>query len=130
MGTQSCMLKICDNSRVELTGRPCKDLVKAKKTAVSIACITVSREGVRSWAFMECHFSRRGVLQQWICALRNTGNSTCLLSGKKRLVVGKESYISWNSGFEQLLQKYWCCITIAVYLLYLANSLPQRNKGL
>lgn len=67
------VLEICDNSRVELTGRLCKDRVKAKKKKMVTACITVCSERVKSWDFTDCHFSRRRLVQQlWNCPLRNT----------------------------------------------------------
>lgn len=68
---------------MELTGGPCKDRVKAKKKTMSTACITVSSEGVRSWAFMDCHLSRRLVPQQWNCLLRNTLATVLALSGEE-----------------------------------------------
>lgn len=51
---------------MELTGN---DRVKANKKIMSTACITVSSEGVRSWGFMDCHFSRRLVPQLWHCPI-------------------------------------------------------------
>lgn len=60
-----------------------------------------------------------------------TGNGTCLLSGEKRLVGGKESYICVNLGFEQWLEKYWCCNhSSSIFAVFSKLSLPQRNERL
>lgn len=77
------ILEICDNSRVEHAGRPCKDRVKAKKKPMSTACITVSSEGVRSWGFMDYHFGRRLVPRQRNCPLRDTLATVLALWGKE-----------------------------------------------
>lgn len=75
-------LKMCDNSRMELTGGPCKERVKAKEKDNVYSLHHC--EGVRSWAFMDCHLSRRRLVpQQWNCFLRNTLATALALSGKE-----------------------------------------------
>lgn len=72
--------------------------VKAKKKTMSTACITVSSEELGFYGLPFQQEKTRTTTVE-LPFEEYTGNSTCLFSGGKRLVVGKDSYIHWNLGF-------------------------------
>lgn len=133
-GTQSCRYwRSVITQRVELTGRPCKDRVKAKKKTMSTACITVSSEGVRSWAFIDCHFSSQWKKTRTITVKlpfeEYTGNGTCLLCREKRLVVGKELH-TLELGLQTVTWKVMVLYhSSSIFAVFSKLSFPQRNEG-
>lgn len=77
------ILEICDNSGLELIGRPCKDRVKAKKKTVSTPA-SLSSEEMRSWGFCGLPFpqEKHRITTVELPFEEYTGNSTACSLGE------------------------------------------------